>query len=153
MGRHTGTTTKKLTGAITTASGLPHSTTSARWRPIMPAALCAAAVGAALTVPAIASAEPREWDIEAYDKCIHDADEAGGKSGNFTADELVAAYAACCINSGGALGKGNVCEASADLQTGPQINLPPGGLPTLTAVPTTSTPSTVNLTPAPITRG
>lgn len=160
MGRHTGTITKKLTGIDATASDTPaptmpslspRTTTSTRWRRILPAALCAAALGAALTVPAIASAEPREWDIEAYDKCMHEADN----SGIIDPDELVAAYAACCLKSGGALGKDNVCEASADLQTGPQINLPPGGLPTLTAVPPTPTPRPVapTLTPAPITGG
>jgi hypothetical protein len=158
MGRHTGTITKKLTGIDATASDTPaptmpslspRTTTSTRWRRILPAALCAAALGAALTVPAIASAEPREWDIGQFKECMQGA-------GDDPNEDYDAVYVRCCAESGGQISEEQnacvapPCDCDEPAQVRPGV-IPPGGLPTLTAVPATPTPRPVapTLAPAP----
>ena len=142
MGRHTGTIAKKFTGAITKTSG------------IVPAAMCAAAFGAILTIPTIASAEPKQYDPDAEANC-EGAAASRYLNGEIGMYEYIGQVEECCIDNGGIPDDHHVCHAVADVRPGrvPPAVLPPGGVPTLTAVPTTSTPSTVNVTPAPITRG
>lgn len=126
--------------------------TAARWRRILPTALCAAAVGAALTVPAIANAEPREWDIGGYDDCVKQSAWRGDTSRN------IIQY--CCEINGGLWDDSkpalDACHAppAEPAQVRPGL-LPPGGVPTLTAVPATPTPTpgVVISTPAPIIGG
>lgn len=70
-------------------------------RVIAPAALLAAAAtlgGSAVGDPAIACAEPREWDIGAFDQCIEAADDAWANDPTINHDEL--AYH-CCKSTGG----------------------------------------------------
>jgi hypothetical protein len=96
------------------------------------AALIAAAAtlgGSAVGSPAIACAEPNsgEWDIEQYDKCIHDylGDPLKDTQAWFDHVKL------CCWLSGGKWDGANCMAPPAGAQSGPQANLPPGGLPTL----------------------
>jgi hypothetical protein len=158
MGRHSGITTKKLTGAITMAPELPRTTSSTRWGRVVPAALYTAALGAALTAPAIASALPPDitWDQKAYDKCVQDV----LLNPYLTGSEKAYRVNDCCIKAGGVFNTDtDNCDhyaddsGNADLQTGPQINLPPGGLPQATLAPANPTPGAVTSTPAPNTGG
>lgn len=135
----------------------PRTATSARWRRIIPAALCAAALGATWTVPAIASAAPREWDIEEYDRCMDYLDQMV-MSGNFSADQIRDQADYCCTESGGVLTSAASDCVAPPLEVRPgQVRpgvLPPGGLPTLTPAPATPSPGVMpTLTAVPGTRG
>lgn len=111
-----------------------HRTVTAAARLLGPAILLAAAAtvgGSAVGDPAVACAEPREWDIEAYDKCMQDF--AGDPQKD--PDTWYFHVRVCCLNSGGVYDGTRCVAPPADAQTGPQINLPPGGVPQLTVAP------------------
>jgi hypothetical protein len=106
--------------------------------------------GSAIGNPAIACAEPNsgEWDIEEYDRCMRGVDWEIS-SGKFS-DEVIARHiASCCTETGGVLdGTGGCVAPPAGAQTGPQANLPPGGL--LTLRPLAPPPRAAPRTQAPI---
>ena len=142
------------TPAPTMPSAAPRTATAARWRRILPAALCAAALSAALIVPAIASAEPY-WDIGQFDQCMQGAEDNPD-------EDYDVAYVRCCSESGGLISEEqNACvtppcdcpdavrpgHVRPGLTPSPGVTLqpatpvpttpPPGVMPTLTAVPGT----------------
>ena len=55
-----------------------------------------AAAAVALTLPAIASAQEREWDIGTYDQCLND-----GLGKGYNDEEYTNHKALCCWSSGG----------------------------------------------------
>jgi hypothetical protein len=100
--------------------------------------LAAAALMVAVTIgaAAVASAEPREWDIGAYDQC---RSAAIGKG--LTPAEWYDAMYSCCIQSGGDWNAGtSQCQAPPAVQeVQPQPTRPvvvgPGGITTETLEP------------------
>jgi hypothetical protein len=117
----------------------------ALWRRVAPAALCTAALSiATFGVPGIANAEPREWDIEAYDNCIKaNADEDGTITGG--------AYDKCCTDSGGVLVDAGPYQNKCTAPPAEPAELRPGLAPqpgmTIQTVPPTTTPPPVGNLP------
>lgn len=131
-------------------------TAPTRWRHLVSAALLAATAVLGVNAigdPTTASAEPREWDIGEYDKCVGkaDTDYFNGKISSAIHDERVRI---CCSDSGGVWKAGLPLD---DACTAPPANAPgrtvPPGLPTqtLTPAPATAPPGdiTQTFTPAP----
>jgi hypothetical protein len=123
----------------------PRATTSTRWRRIVPAAVCAAALSATLTISAIASAAPREWDIEAYDKCTDMLDRRVDEKND--PDTYMNGMVACCTESGGVWSEQQGCVA-------PPAEVRPGQVrPGLTPLPgVTLQPATPTSGPPPAAR-
>jgi hypothetical protein len=128
------------------------ATNSLRLRPLLPAALLAAALlfgGSAFVNPAAACAAPQEWDLGAYDKCVDQAvtDYVNGK---LTDRDLVAARAACCTKSGGVWSEVTYkCSAPAAQPAEGAAVVPPGRIPTHTLEPAEPAPTNVVPTLAP----
>ena len=78
-------------------------------------AAAALMVGVTIGAAAVASAEPREWDIGEYDSCV-----SAGNGHNYSDAEWDAHYQYCCYISGGNwvpdAGVGHKCTAPAALQ-------------------------------------
>ena len=130
------------------------ATASTRPQHILPAALYAAALAATFGVNGTANAAPQEWDIGAYDECTAQAKKDAADGILNTVEAVNAAWRQCCRQSGGVVTPDNRgCQAPPYQQEVRPGVIPPGGLPTLTAVPTTPTPGNVTLTPAPIIGG
>jgi hypothetical protein len=129
-----------------------HRTVTAAARLLAPAILLAVATvgGSAIGTPAVACAEPREWDIGVYDSCLQDY----GGDPQKDPETWYFHVKWCCVMSGGVY-DGTHCvapPAEQGAQTGPQINLPPGGVPQLTVAPATPGPVAPQ-TPAPASPG
>ena len=74
-------------------------------------AVTALMAGLAIGASAVANAEPREWDIEEYDRCT-DAAWSLFENGYIDANQLLQENKSCCITSGGVLAKdGKTCGA------------------------------------------
>jgi hypothetical protein len=100
-------------------------------RPIRTATLALVAAAVGFTSPAVASAEPKEWDIGAYDQCVSSFD---GNPAASAADNKrwVDHMKMCCEKTGGVYkysGPGG-CESPPKDQ--PEAWTPPSGLPTQT---------------------
>jgi hypothetical protein len=123
-----------------------HSTVTSAARLLGPAILFAVAAvgGSAIGSPAVACAEPREWDIGSYDSCVDQVNGAVDRGVIQRGNDYINYLKYCCSKSGGDWNSDtNSCQAPAaeqGTQTGPQINLPPGGLPQATLAPATPGP-------------
>ena len=130
-------------------------TVPTRWRLLVPAALLAAAAtlgGSAFGDPAVAFAEPQEWDIGNYDACMaHVLDLwLRGEISSAGREEL---SRGCCTRWGGVLQEGAhgafKCVAPPANAAGRRV---PQGVITHTLTPTTATAPpgdiTQTLTPA-----
>ncbi len=101
---------------------------------------------------ATANAEPKEWDIEAYDSCIAKANDQY-LNGSITATQRDAEYRQCCAKTGGlltaTLGNTN-CRAPGN-DTEAEGRPAPPGLPyqTFTPDPAIAPPGVVTETFAP----
>jgi hypothetical protein len=124
-------------------SASPRTATAARWRRILPAALCAAALSAALIVPAIASAEPKKYDPDAEANCEGAAASRylNGEIGKY---EYIGQVEECCIDNGGIPDDHHVCHAVADVDVRPgQVRpglTPSPGVTLQPATPTSAPP-------------
>lgn len=127
-----------------------------RWRRLVPAALIAAAAtlsGTAIGDFAVASAEPREWDIANYDQCVAKVNEAE-LNGKISAASGTQLRRECCTRWGGIAQPtpqgGFVCVAPPKEASGRTIS--PGVLTQdLTPDPVTPPPGSITqtLVPAP----
>jgi hypothetical protein len=101
----------------------------------------ATVAGSAVWSPAIARAEPRQWDIGEYDICVGYF-LAEYQKGTITFQQYNADVRQCCVNSGGNW-SGGQCVAppveSDDTQSGPSS--PPRSTPTVTFTPAPGNPS------------
>lgn len=125
-------------------------TVPTRWGRLVPAALLAAAAtlgGSAVAAPAIAYAEPQEFDVGAYDQCITWAENLYLK-GAIDATTRDGMYRGCCTGSGGVVKNDVECKAA----NAPGRTIPPGVIKqTLTPAPVAPPPGdiTQTFTPAP----
>jgi hypothetical protein len=109
--------------------------------------LVIAAAAIALGSPAVATAEPKEWDIGTYDQCVRsfsDDPNASAATHQRWKDHMKM----CCDKSGGVYqysGQGG-CVAPPKEQA--EVWRPPGGLPAGTLTPIVDLPPGV-ITPAP----
>lgn len=84
--------------------------------------------GAAFGVGTIASAEPREWDIGGYDRCVDIMYKEYAK-GAMTSEVLDTALMHCCLEYGGQWSESQGCVAPpADVADSPRTS--PGRVPT-----------------------
>jgi hypothetical protein len=132
-----------------------HRTVTAAARLLGPAILLAAAAtlgGSAIGTPAVACAEPREWDIGSFDACRDQVTDAVGRGIIQRGSDYTNYLKYCCAKSGGDWNdETNDCQAppaEQGTQTGPQANLPQGGVPQATLAPATPGPVAPQ-TPAP----
>lgn len=128
-------------------------------RLLVPATLVAAAAalgGSAVGDPTVACAAPREWDIGAYDECTTRINDMANRGIIQRGRDFVSYQEFCCTKSGGdwnsETGSCQAPPAEQDAQTGPQVNLPPGGVPQLTVAPASPGPVAPQ-TPAPASPG
>jgi hypothetical protein len=78
----------------------------------IPFGAVAALSGSAFGDPATACAEPREWDVGAFDACTARVDDAVTR-GVIRESDWLDAYRECCKKSGGIVTPGNVGECAA----------------------------------------
>lgn len=137
-----------------------HRTVSSAARLVAPAILLAAAAalgGSAIGSPAVACAEPREWDIGSYDSCVDQVNGAVDRGIIQRGNDFVNYLKYCCSKSGGdwndATRECQAPPAGQGAQPGPQISLPPGGVPQATLAPVAPGPAATPTTPAPASPG